>query len=419
MSDMKRRVVVTGLGAITPLGLGARPTFDRLLAGESGVRLIERWDTSAHSTKFAGEVQGVVYRPEEHFSKPELRRSDVFTQLGLVATREAVQDAGIEGRFPPGRTGAILGTGIGGIATIERQHAVLMESGPRRITPHFIPNCMANALAGHISIAFGITGPSFLTSSACASSGHAIGLALQEIRQGRADVMFTGGSETVVTPLTVAGFNSMRALSTRNDDPAAASRPFDKDRDGFVMGEGAGMLILEAEEHALARGARIYCELAGFGQTDDAFHITAPEESGAQPAEAMRLALADGGVGASEVDYVNAHGTSTYFNDMVESAAIRLALGDHASKVAISSTKSMIGHLIGAAAAVEAVVTCLTIQQGVAHPTRNLENPDLEHGCDLDYIPGEPRKAAFRVAVSNSLGFGGHNVTLAFRRYSS
>jgi len=419
MADPSRRVVVTGLGAVTPLALGAEATFDRLLKKESGVRPIERWDASAHATRFAGEIQGGIYRSEEHFSRLEARRMDVFSQVGLVAAREAFRDSGLAvgDDLDPQRLGAILGTGIGGIASIIQQQAVLLEKGPRRITPFFISNTMANALAGNIAIEFGAQGPCFVTSSACASSGHAIGLAFREIRSGNVDVIITGGSETTTTPLTVAGFNSLRALSTRNEDPQAASRPFDRDRDGFVMGEGAGVLILESLEHAVRRGARIYCELAGFGLTDDAFHITAPEKTAGQPIAAIRQALADGGLTPDEVDYVNAHGTSTKLNDAMESVALKQALGmEAARKVWISSTKSMLGHLVGASAGVEAVVTSLTLHRGVAHPTLNLEHPDVEDGCDLDFMPGDPREKAFRTAISNSFGFGGHNVTLAFRK---
>ncbi|MFQ5747848.1 MAG: beta-ketoacyl-ACP synthase II [Planctomycetota bacterium] len=417
MANPSRRVVVTGLGAVTPLALGADATFDRLLKKESGIGPIERWDPSAHATRFAGEIQGRIYRPEEHFSRLEARRMDVFSQVGLVAAREAFRDSGLGDGLDPARLGAILGTGIGGIASIIQQQAVLLESGPRRITPFFISNTMANALAGNIAIEFGAQGPCFVTSSACASSGHAIGLAFREIRSGNVDVVITGGAETTTTPLTVAGFNSLRALSTRNEDPQAASRPFDRDRDGFVMGEGAGVLILEALDHALARGARIYCEMAGFGLTDDAFHITAPEKTAGQPIAAIRQALADGGISPDEVDYVNAHGTSTKLNDAMESVALKEALGtENARKTWISSTKSMLGHLVGASAGVEAVVTSLTLHRGVAHPTLNLEQPDLEDGCDLDYIPGDPREKDFRAAISNSFGFGGHNVTLAFRK---
>jgi 3-oxoacyl-[acyl-carrier-protein] synthase II len=420
MADRQRTVVVTGIGALTPLGIGAPLLFQRLLAGEHGFRPIERWDMTDFATKFAAELRGVVYHAEEHFSKLQLRRMDPFSQIGIVAAREAWQDAGLgEGDFDPVRSGAILGTGIGGIQSIIEQGAVLRERGPRRVTPYFIPNTMANALAANVAIEFGLQAACFLTASACASAGHAIGMALNELRSGRADLMVTGGAETTTNDLCVAGFNSIKALSTRNDDIGASSRPFDRDRDGFVMGEGAGVLVLETLEHAQARGAKIYCELAGFGQTDDAGHITAPDSTAQRPAAAMTAAMDDAGLVPEEVDYINAHGTSTMLNDMVESAAIKLALGDkRAHEVAVSSTKSMIGHLIGAAAAVEAVVCVQTLAQGVAHKTNNLENPDHDNGCTLDYIAEGARKGEYRSALSNSLGFGGHNVSLAFRRHS-
>ena len=419
MAATGRKVVITGVGAVTPLGLGAGALFDGLLAGRSGVRPITRFDVSQHATKFAAEVRGGVYEPEAHFPKTELRRMDPFTQIGVVAAREAWKDAGFDGAYrAPERGGSIMGTGIGGITSILDQNEVLRESGPRRITPFFIPNVMANALAANVAIEFGLQGACYLTASACASSGHAIGMAMREIRAGRADLMVTGGSETTTNALCLAGFNSLKALSTRNDDPEGASRPFDKDRDGFVMGEGSAVLVLESEEHARARGARVYCEMAGFGQSDDAGHITAPDATARRPAAAMTLALEDAALRADEVDYLNAHGTSTLLNDMVETAAIKLALGAAARKVWISSSKSMIGHLVGAAAAAEAVVCALSLHRGVAHATRNYATPDLENGCDLDYMPGAPREKALRAALSNSLGFGGHNVSLAFRRHS-
>ncbi len=420
MSATERKVVVTGVGAVTPLGVGAGVFFEGLLAGRSGVRRITRFDVSEHATQIAAEIRDGVFVPEEHFSSKELRRMDPFAQVGLVAAREAWKDAGFEGGYPrPERGGAILATGIGGITTIFEQDEVMRAKGPRRVTPFFIPSVMANSLPAHVAIEFGLAGPCFLTASACASSGHAIGMAMREIRVGNADLVVTGGAETTTNPLCLAGFNSLKALSTRNDEPERASRPFDRDRDGFVMAEGGGALVLESEEHARARGARIYCELAGFGQSDDAGHITAPDPSGERPAEAMRLALADAGIGAEEVDYVNAHGTSTQLNDKVETLALKLALGESdARRTWISSTKSMVGHLVGAAAAVEAVVCAMTLDRGVAHGTSNLEHPDVEGGCDLDYMPDGPREKEFRAAICNSLGFGGHNTCLAFRRYA-
>ncbi|MBT5101094.1 MAG: beta-ketoacyl-ACP synthase II [Planctomycetes bacterium] len=419
MTEAKRRVVITGLGALTPLACGASASFEAMLAAKSGVRVLDRWENQDWSTRIAGEVRNLTYIPEDHFSRKELKRQDWFSQVGVVAAREAWTDSGLtEGAFDPMRAGAILGTGIGGIQTILDYHEVLKEKGPRRVTPFFIPNTMANALAGNVAIEHGLKGACFLTSSACASSGHAIGMAMREIRDGRADVMMTGGAETTTNPLTMAGFMQLKALSTWNDRPEEASRPFDVERNGFVMGEGAGALVIEELEHAKARGATIYCELAGFGQTDDAGHITAPDPSGEMPSAAMRMAIQDGGLNADEIDYVNAHGTSTQMNDRIETLSLKMALGETAARqIAISSTKSMTGHLIGAAAAVEAVVTAFTLYRGVAHQTRNLENPDLEAGCDLDYIPDGPRESNFRAALSNSLGFGGHNVCLAFRKF--
>ncbi len=419
MSNQAHTVVITGMGALTPLGIGAPLTFERMLEGKTGFRMIERWDTSTFSTRFAAEIRGCIYKPEEHFTKQQQRRMDPFSQVGLVAAKEAWADSGLaEANFDPTRAGAILGTGIGGIQSILEQNKILEESGPRRVTPFFISNTMANALAANVAIEFGLQAACFLTSSACASSGHAIGLAMREIRSGRADVMVTGGSETTTNALCLAGFSSVKALSKRNDDIEHSSRPFDRDRDGFVMGEGAGVLVLESLEHAKARGARIYCELAGFGQSDDAGHITAPDQTGKRPAAALSLAMQDAQLDPSEIDYINAHGTSTLLNDMVETKAIKLALGEeHARATAISSTKSMIGHLIGAAAGVEAIVTAFALHRGIAPQTQNYETPDLENGCDLDYIPGGPREKAFRAALSNSLGFGGHNVSLAFRKF--
>ncbi|MHC4823479.1 MAG: beta-ketoacyl-ACP synthase II [Planctomycetota bacterium] len=419
MTDPARTVVITGIGALTPLGIGAPLSFDSMLEGKTGFRLIDRWDTSDFGTKFAAEIRHEIFKPEEHFSRLESRRMDPFSMVGLVAAREAWKDSGLEeNSFDPTRAGSILGTGIGGIQSILEQNKTLEEKGPRRVTPYFISNTMANALAANVAIQFGLQGACFLTASACASSGHAIGMAMREIRSGRADVMVTGGAETTTNALCLAGFGSVKALSKRNDDIQRSSRPFDRDRDGFVMGEGAGILVLESLEHAKARGAKIYCEMAGFGQSDDAGHITAPDQTANRPAAALTLAMEDAGIDPSEVDYINAHGTSTMLNDMVETKAIKIALGEeNARNTAISSTKSMIGHLIGAAAGVEAIVTALALHRGIAPQTQNYETPDLENGLDLDYIPNEPRKKTFRAALSNSLGFGGHNVSLAFRRF--
>ena len=419
MTDSSRRVVITGVGALTPLGVGAPLLFDSLLEGKTGFRDIERWDTTEFSTKFAAEIRGCVYQPDDHYSRREQKRMDPFAQVGLVAAREAWLDSGLDKDvIDSTRSGAILGTGIGGIQSVLDQKDVLDKSGPRRVTPFFISNTMANSLSANVAIEFGLQGACFLTSSACASSGHAIGMAFREIRTGSADVMVTGGSETTTNALCLAGFNSLKALSTRNDDIQRSSRPFDRDRDGFVMGEGAGVMVIESLEHAQSRGAKIYAEIAGFGQTDDAGHITAPDATAQRPAAALKAAMNDAGINDDEVGYINAHGTSTTMNDMIETLAIKIALGeDNAKKTPISSSKSMLGHLVGAAAAVEGIACAYTLANGVAHHTNNLENPDVENGCDLDYIPNEPREGDFKTALSTSLGFGGHNVCLAFRKF--
>ena len=419
MTDSNRRVVITGVGALTPLGVGAPLLFDSLLKGKTGFRNIERWDTTEYATKFAAEVRGCVYQPDDHYTTREQKRMDPFAQIGLVAAREAWVDSGLDKDvIDSTRSGAILGTGIGGIQSVLDQKDVLDKGGPRRVTPFFISNTMANSLSANVAIELGLQGACFLTSSACASSGHAIGMAFREIRTGRADVMVTGGSETTTNALCLAGFNSLKALSTRNDDIQRSSRPFDRDRDGFVMGEGAGVLVIESLEHAQARGAKIYAEIAGFGQTDDAGHITAPDATAQRPAAALKAAMNDAGINDDEVDYINAHGTSTMMNDMIETLAIKVALGEgNAKKVAISSSKSMLGHLVGAAAAVEGIACAYTLANGVAHQTQNLDNPDVENGCDLDYIPNEPREGDFKTALSTSLGFGGHNVCIAFRKF--
>ena len=410
-----RRVVITGLGTINPLGLDVETSFARMLRGENAVGPITRFDTSDQAVKIAACVD---WDPLKHFAAPDLRKLDPFTMWALVGTDEAFRDAGIdpatESESERERFGSILGTGIGGITGIEEQHQVMLEKGPRRVSPHFVPRIMANAVSGQVAIRHGLLGTCYTTSSACASAGHAIGMAWRAIQLGDADVVVTGGAESATTPLSLAGFASAKALSTRNDDPAAASRPFDKDRDGFVMGEGCGILVLEELERARKRGARIYAEVKGFGSTDDAFHITAPKEDGTGPARALREALRHAGIAPEEVDYVNAHGTSTPYNDAIETRAIKLVFGEHARKLAISSTKSMIGHLLGASAAVELVVTALSVYRGQVHPTRNYTTPDP--ACDLDYVPGSAREMKVRNALSNSLGFGGHNVSICLGR---
>ena len=410
-----RRVVITGLGTVNALGPDVKTSWPRMLAGENGIRPITQFPTEDLPVRFAASVD---WNPEERFSGPDFRKLDRFTMYALKATDEAFADAGIDPRSVPEeareRFGCIIATGIGGIAGIEEQHLVLLERGPRRVSPHFIPRIMANAVSGQIAIEYGLLGTAFTTSSACASSGHAIGMALLAIRSGEADLIVTGGSEAATTRLAISGFASAKALSTRNENPELASRPFDKDRDGFVMGEGAGILIFEELERARKRGARIYAEVKGYGSTDDAFHITAPKEDGGGPARAFHLALKMAGIDPETVDYVNAHGTSTPYNDVIETRALKRCFGDHAKRLAISSTKSMIGHLLGASSGVELVATALSVHERRVHPTRNLENPDPE--CDLDYVPGEARELVIQNALSNSLGFGGHNVSICIGR---
>lgn len=406
-----RRVVITGLGTVNALGADVKTSWPRMLEGENGIRKIEFFDASNLPVNISGHVD---YDPSKDFQAPDFRKLDPFTMYAIKASDEAFQDAGLDPRTLSDaqreRFGCIVGTGIGGITGIEEQHLVMIERGARRVSPHFIPKIMANAVSGQLAIRHGLMGTVFTTSSACASSGHAIGMALLAIRSGEADLVLTGGAESATTPLSLAGFASAKALSTRIDDPASASRPFDKDRDGFVMGDGAGILLFEEYEHARRRGARIYAEVKGYGSTDDAFHITAPKEDGGGPARAMSLALRSGGVPLDQVDYINAHGTSTEYNDAIETTAIKRVFGDHARKLAISSTKSMIGHLLGASSAVELVATALSVHQGVVHPTRNYTTPDP--ACDLDYVPRSGRRLRVRNALSNSLGFGGHNVSI-------
>jgi len=405
-----RRVAITGLGTINALGDDVRSSWPRMLAGENGVRPIDFFDIEGMPVAIAGHSP---YDATKHFESPDFRKLDPFTMLALTASEEAVRDAGIDFRemaeAERERCGTIIGTGIGGLFGIEEQHSTLLERGPRRVSPHFVPRIMSNAVSGQVAIRHGLLGTAFTTSSACASSGHAIGMAWLSIKSGESDVVVTGGSESCITRLTVAGFASAKALST-NPDPAAASRPFDKERDGFVIGDGAGILVFEDLERARRRGARIYAEVKGFGSTDDAFHITAPKEDGSGPARALSIALRTAGLSTDEVDYINAHGTSTAYNDAIETRAIKRVFGDRAKKLAISSTKSMIGHLLGASSAVELVATALSVHEGRVHPTRNLTNPDPD--CDLDYVPREAREMEVRNALSNSLGFGGHNVSI-------
>jgi len=409
-----RRVVVTGLGCVTPLGVGAGVFWKRALAGESGVAPITRFDTTGYSCRIAGQCSD--FDALEFLGRRLARRVDPVAQFALSSAILAVGDAGLDlAAEDPFRVGVIVGSGIGGLSEIEAQHARLLGKGPGKVSPFMIPKLMLNASAGEISILYGLKGPNFAVVSACASANHAMGSAFVVIRSGLSDVMLTGGSEYAVTPLGMAGFCAMKALSERNDDPPAASRPFDAARDGFVMGEGAGIVVLEELEHARARGARIYCEIVGFGMSGDGSHITIPDDNGMAAAAAMRSALACGGVGKDEVDYINAHGTSTILGDVAETNAIKTVFGRHAKGIAISSTKSMIGHLLGASGGVEMVATTLSVAQGRVHPTINHSEPDPR--CDLDYVPNEARDRKVNVALSNSFGFGGHNSTLALRGF--
>ena len=410
----RRRVVVTGIGIVSPIGLDCDSTWTNLLDGASGAGPVTNFDASRHSTRIACEIKG--FDPDAYFEKVESRRMDPFTQYQIVAADEAMKHSGIDmNREDPTRAGCILGTGIGGINTIEDQKLVILKRGPGRVTPFFIPKLMSNASAGQSSIRYGFQGTSFTTGSACASSSNALGMALREIQYGGADIMLSGGSECATTELALAGFCSLKAVSQRNDDPTRASRPFDKDRDGFVMGDGAAAIILEELGHAKKRGAEILVEIGGYGSTDDAFHITAPSEDAKGPIRAMQLALADGGLAPEDVDYINAHGTSTHLNDKVETLAIRKVFRESAERIQISSTKSMIGHLLGASGAVELAFSALTVKTGRIPPTINYETPDPE--CDLDYVPNEAREGDVRVAISNSLGFGGHNTCLVLKRF--
>jgi 3-oxoacyl-[acyl-carrier-protein] synthase II len=413
---MGRRVVVTGLGTLNPCGLDVASSWGAVLAGRSGVGPITRFDPAILDMpcRIAAELKG--FDAESFFEKRDIKKLDLMTQYGLAAAQQAWADAGLDGRegIDPERCGTIIGTGIGGLDTIENTHTTIMEKGPQRVSAFFVPKMMANAIAGNLSIKFNLQGPSFVTASACASSNHAMALAMRSIRYDETDLVVTGGAEATITSMGMAGFNSMRAMSTRNDAPTKASRPFDKERDGFVMGEGAGILVFEELEHARARGARIYAEVLGAGMTADAYHITAPAPGGTGPARAMALALKDAGLTPEAVQYINAHGTSTSLNDAAETSAIKTVFGEHAYGVSISSSKSMIGHLLGGSGGVEAVFTVLSIHEGRVHPTINQEVPDPE--CDLDYVPNVARDLEVRAALSNSLGFGGHNVSLAFGR---
>lgn len=411
---MSRRIVVTGVGLVSSLGIGTAATWEALCAGRSGIGSITKFDAAEFASRIAGEVRG--FDPLDYIEKKDVKKMDVFIQYAVAAAEFARADAGLHvtPELAP-RVGVYLASGIGGFSTIEREHRALLEGGPRKISPFFIPASIINLAAGQVSIRLGAKGPNSATCTACSASAHAVGDAFETIRRGDADVMVAGGSEAAITPMGVGGFAAMRALSTRNDDPTRACRPFDRDRDGFIIGEGAGVVILEELGGAIHRGAPIYAELVGYGMTGDAHHVTQPAEDGEGAFRVMRAALARAGVTPNEVDYVNAHGTSTPFNDRIETLAIKRCFGDHAGSMAISSTKSMTGHLLGAAGGLEAGIVALAMREQVIPPTINLENPDPD--CDLDYVPNEKRSASITYALSNSFGFGGTNAALLFKHY--
>ena len=411
---MQRRVVVTGIGLVTSLGIGTDATWAALLAGTSGAGPITKFDATSFSTRFACEVKG--FDPLAFVGKKDVKKMDVFIQFAIAASQCAMDDSGlaITAANAP-EVGVCIGSGIGGFRTIEDEHTALVDGGPRKISPFFIPASIINLASGQVSIRFGAKGPNLATCTACSASAHAVGDSYEIIKRGDADVMITGGSEAAITPMSVGGFGALRALSTRNDEPTRASRPFDKDRDGFIIGEGSGIVILEELEHARARGARIYAEIIGYGMSGDAYHITAPSEDGDGAVRVMTKALKKAGLQPSDIDYVNAHGTSTPFNDKLETLALKRTFGDHARRLAISSTKSMTGHLLGAAGGLEAGISALAIHHQVAPPTINLDAADPE--CDLDYVPHTARPMTIRHVLSNSFGFGGTNAALVLRRY--
>lgn len=411
---MLKRVVITGLGIISPVGTGLEKFWTSLTAGVSGIRLLTRFDPTDFKTKIAGEVKD--FEPTRYMDRKEARRMDRFTQFAVAASGMAIEDAALNFQNEDrDRIGVILGSGVGGIETLEEQAHVLFEKGPGRVSPLFVPMMIANMGSGQVAIKHRLRGPNTTSVSACASSSNAIGDAFKILQYGRAEVMITGGAEAAITPLAMAGFIQMKAMSTRNEEPEKSSRPFDLGRDGFVIGEGAAILILETLEHALDRGARIYAEIVGYGSTCDAFHMTAPDPEGYGAANSMKEALGDAGIKPSEVDYINAHATATPPGDKAETLAIKKVFGEYASKVAISSTKSMTGHLLGASGGLEAIVCVLAIKEGIIPPTINYEQPDPD--CDLDIVPNTARKAEVDVALSNSFGFGGHNATLVFKKY--
>ena len=411
-----RRVVVTGLGAVTPIGNDIPAFWEALLAGRNGVGQTTSFDATAFESQISAEVKG--FDPAQYLSPKEIKRSERFVQFAIAAAKQAVADANVSVQgHDPFRYGVVIGTGMGSMHLIEEQHNVYLAKGPKKLTPFMIPMLICNMAPGHVAMDLGWKGPNFCTTTACASGTHGVGEAFRLIQRGSADVMLGGGTESCITPMAVGGFCALMALSRRNDDPAHASRPFDRDRDGFVIGEGAGVVVLEELEHAKTRGAKIYAEMVGYGATADAYHMTAPDPEGAGAAKAMATALEDARLRPEQVTYINAHGTSTELNDKIETLAIKKTFGDAAKRVAVSSTKSMTGHLIGAAGGVEAIISVLAIQRGVMPPTINYQHPDPD--CDLDYIPNQPRQAPVESVLSNSLGFGGHNATVVFKAFHS
>jgi len=405
----KRRVVVTGIGMISPLGVGTEKTWQGVLEGRSGISRITKFDPTAYACQIAGEIRD--FNPEDWIEKKEVKKSDTFIHYAIAAAQMAIEDAAIDSTKEDGdRFGVIIGSGIGGLPLIAEMHQKLLERGPSRISPFFIPGLIVNLASGHVSIRYNCRGPSSAPATACATGAHAIGDAYKIIQRDDADLMFAGGSEAVITPLAVGGFSAMRALSTRNDEPQRASRPWDLNRDGFVMGEGAGVLLLEERERAVGRGAKIYCELTGYGMSSDAYHITSPSADGAGMTRVMQRALKDAALAPNDIHYINAHGTSTPVGDRIETLAIKTVFGDQAYKIPVSSTKSMTGHLLGAAGGLEAAICALVIQHGILPPTINYETPDPD--CDLDYVPNKARKASVQHVLSNSFGFGGTNASL-------
>ena len=411
---MKKRVVITGLGCVTPVGTGKEDFWVNIKSGVSGIDKITRFDYTNYQTQIAGEVKD--FTPEDYISKKELKKMDRFTQFAMVASKLAVADSELDlNSIDRNRMGTVIGTGIGGVETIEAQHKNLLEKGNRRVSPFFIPMMIGNMAAGQVAIEFGAKGPSTNICTACASGTNSVGDAFKIIQRGDADIMIAGGTEAAVAEFAVAGFCNMKAMSTNNDNPQQASRPFDKDRDGFVMGEGCGILILEELESAKNRNAKIYAEIVGYGMTSDAYHITTPAENGEGAARSMQVAINDAGIEPSQIDYINAHGTSTYYNDLYETMAIKSVFGEYAKNVSVSSTKSMTGHLLGASGAIEAIVCALAIKDNFVPPTINLENPG--EGMDLDYTPNKGKERVINYALSNSLGFGGHNATIVLKKY--